>query len=90
MSAPTLAKLRRKLREHRKKNRTVPKYNEGSDSEKVWINFQATKKFKREFTLYCKENRINASRLLRSLVEEYLQSKVELENDLTLLSEEDA
>lgn len=43
-------------------------YKEGSPDEKVWINFQSSKRQKRDFAQACNDNSINASAFLRDCV----------------------
>jgi len=75
--APSMLSLKRRLKVKRKKD---IKYDKGEENEKVWINFQITKKLKREFTLYCKVNKINASAFVRSQIEKALENAKKLDN----------
>lgn len=77
MAIPSMTALKKRLKVKRKK---VIKYDKGDENEKVWINFQITKKLKREFTSYCKVNRINASMFVRSCIEKALKNSEKSDN----------
>jgi hypothetical protein len=64
-------KLAQKINQRSKKRG----YQDGSPDEKVWINFQSTKKQKREFTEVCNAKHINASAFLRTCVEILIKSE---------------
>lgn len=79
-------KLAQKLANSKRSSNGV-KYKEGNPEDKVWMNFQVSKKQKREFSEICKGKDINASAYLRRAVQLLIDKEGDVANSVRSLEQ---